>query len=59
MKEGIVKKWFLGLEVGTKCFVDFESNLSSNSIGIYDENKNFIVYIFNREEVEECVSFNG
>lgn len=60
MIKGKVKTdYYWGLTKDQICYIDLSGKVASNAIGVYDAEKRFIAYTFDRETLEECVEFGG
>lgn len=57
MKKGILTNNFWGMLKGSIVYVDFCNKLHNKAIGIYDNNKKFIVYLFDTFLIDENIQF--
>ncbi len=55
---GIVLKPYWGFKVGDTIKLDFNTEINDALIGIYDSNDKFVVYVSDKEMLDECVNYN-
>ena len=56
MIKGIVKSSFYwGFNKGNVIYIDLSGKFHHKAIGIYDSNKKFSVYVWGKDELNECV----
>ena len=57
MVKGIVKKPYWGIKPGETIYIDFSGKFNHAAIGIYNSEMKFIVYIWDKEMLDECVEY--
>lgn len=57
MIKGIIKKPYWGIEAGETVYIDFSGKIQHGAIGIYNSEKKFVVYVWDKELLNECVEY--
>lgn len=57
MTKGIVLKSYFGINPGDTIYIDLSGKIHHSAIGIYNSEKNFILYTWDEQSLNECVAF--